>query len=140
MFDELMLSDTAILSNRKKNGLTEASLRLRLPWYRSLPISCIEKIELTIDGKPVRSDALTISVGDVYHTLEEASRLSEVSWFVLDQATAKFPVDPDLAPGPHDVALNLVLRIPYQEPEYWPIDFTQTAKHTRSVEFLGEEQ
>ncbi|MFA7938404.1 DUF6379 domain-containing protein [Klebsiella oxytoca] len=140
MFDELMLPDTAVLSRRKKDGLTEASLRLRLPWYRSLPISCITGIDLSIDGHAIQSDSLTISFGDIYHSLSETSLLTDVSWFVLDQATVKFPVTSDLSPGAHNVSLSLALRIPYQEPEYCAVSFSQTAEHSRSVEFQGEER
>lgn len=138
MFDELMLPEQADL-HRHADGRAFTTLALRLPWYRSLPISCIEGIDITIDGAAVSGDEVLISVGDGEHAIANLGDLAEVEWFVLDQAVARFPVAPDLGPGAHDVGLTLTLRIPYAEPEYWPIDFTQTAKHARSIEFLGRD-
>lgn len=139
MFDELMLPDEADLHRRTDHG-QEAALRLRLPWYRSLPISCVDGIEIAIDGVVIPEAAVTISIGDTSHSIDEVGDLAEVEWFVLDRATARFPVSGDFAPGAHDVALTLILRIPYAEPEYWPIEFTQTATHSRRIEFLGKDR
>lgn len=137
MFDELMLPDQAELHRRDAGA--SASLALRLPWYRSLPVSCVDGVDIVIDGIAVPRDEITISVGDAEHRIADVGDLAEVEWFVLDRATARFPVPQHFAPGNHDVDLTLTLRIPYAEPEYWPIDFTQTAKHARPVEFLGED-
>jgi len=136
MFDELMLPEQAELRQDARGGSLVA-LPLRLPWYRSLPISCLDGIDISVDGVAVPEAAVTISVGDAEHAIVDTGDLSEVEWFVLDQAVARFPVPQTVAPGFHDVAVTLTVRIPYAEPEYWPIDFTQTAKHTRSVELLG---
>lgn len=134
MFDELMLGGRGELL-RRTDGTLAARLRIRLPWYRSLPISCVEQLLFRIDGEPVDRDDLTIRLCDIAHTLDEAALLSDVSWFVLDEACAEFPVSDRLADGVHQVEITMKLRIPYTEPEYWNIDFTQTAKHVRRVDF-----
>lgn len=118
----------------------DVSLALRLPWYRSLPLSCVDGIQIAVDGAPVPERDVTISVGDVEHSIADSGDLAEVEWFVLDRATATFPAPDGVAAGPHEVAVTLTLRIPYAEPEYWPIEFTQTAKHSRSIEFLGADR
>lgn len=33
-------------------------LALRLPWYRSLPMSCLESVTVTVDGIPVEVETL----------------------------------------------------------------------------------
>jgi len=137
MFDELMLPARADLGGYLREGT--ATVALRLPWYRSLPLSCVEGVAITIDDAPVTTDGMTISVGDAEHVIAEVGELADVEWFVLDQATIRFTAPDGLRPGGHHVAITLTLRIPYAEPEYWPIDFTQTATHERAVEFLGRD-
>lgn len=137
MFDELMLPREAEL--RTREGSSQAEIALRLPWYRSLPISCVDGIDISIDGTAIEQEAVTVSVGDTEHTVASVGDLAEVEWFVLDRAVARFPVPEGFPAGPHEVALTLTLRIPYAEPEYWPIEFNQTATHSRLVNFLGED-
>ncbi|SDH61118.1 hypothetical protein SAMN04515691_0722 [Leifsonia sp. 98AMF] len=137
MFDELMLPDQADLVGPTMGGT--AAVGLRLPWYRSLPLSCVEAVAISIDDDTVDGEGMTISVGDAEHPVADLGGLAEVEWFVLDRATVRFTRPDGLQPGMHSVALTLTLRIPYAEPEYWPIDFTQTAEHSRTVEFLGKD-
>lgn len=49
-------------------GRPEVALALRLPWYRSLPLSCVDGIEIAIDGAAVPEHDVTISVGDAEHS------------------------------------------------------------------------
>jgi len=137
VFDELMLPDQADLTGPTTDGT--AIVALRLPWYRSLPLSCVEGVVISIDDGTVDGEGMTISVGDAEHPVAELGQLADVEWFVLDRATVRFAQPEGLLPGMHRVALTLTLRIPYAEPEYWPIDFTQTAEHSRTVEFLGKD-
>lgn len=138
MFDELVLPEQATIS-AADGSQTTLRLPIRLPWYRSLPISCIEGIELTIDGEAVAKESLRVSVGDVYHSLEEAAQLHDVPWFVLDPASVEVQLGRDLQHGPHDVGIVLHLRVPYTEPIYWDIDFKQTAVCAKSVDFQGKD-
>lgn len=136
MFDELMLPDSAVMTPISGGGTT-ISMRIRLPWYRSLPISCIEQLDLAVDDLQVLRDTMTISLGDVPHTLDQATHLHETAWFVLDQATVRFSVAQALSAGSHQVSISLTLRIPYTEPDFFPLKFTQVAQHARAIEFVG---
>ncbi len=137
MFDEFMLPSTGTLCRSSRRPL--ASLRIRLPWYRSLPISCLVGIDLSVDGAVLPREALSISLGDAFHTLEEAARLHEVQWFVLDEAILRFSTESSFPVGKHDVGISILLRIPYIEPEFSNLEFTQVAKHARVVVFDGPE-
>jgi hypothetical protein len=86
-----------------------AELRLRSPWYRSLPLSCID-VELTVDGEQVAAERIRFHVNDRDHTIEELHELYDEFWFVLDPLCLRVS---GIGPGPHEVTARLGLRIPY---------------------------
>jgi hypothetical protein len=98
-----LVADTA---GRTADG---AEFRVRSPWYRSLPLSCID-VELTIDGARVPDDRIRVSVNDRDHTLAELHALDDEFWFVLDPARVRVS---GVDPGTHEVTVRLGLRIPY---------------------------
>ncbi|GHF35015.1 hypothetical protein FHX82_007319 [Amycolatopsis bartoniae] len=136
MFDELVLPERAEL-RKERDGSSVLSLNLRLPWYRALPLSCVNELELAIDGTPIAPDDVTIGVGDGFHSLAEVQSLDNTWWFQLDTAEARIPNKNGVQPGEHTVAISLGLRIPYRADPSDEPEFTQTAEYTRSVRFEG---
>jgi hypothetical protein len=86
-----------------------AELRLRSPWYRALPLSCVD-VELTIDGDRVADDRIHLCVNDRDYAPAELHELYDEFWFVLDPLRVR--VD-GVDPGEREVAVRLGLRIPY---------------------------
>jgi hypothetical protein len=84
-------------------------LRIRSPWYRSLPLSCVD-VELTVDGERVADDRIRVHVNDREHTLDELHERYDDFWFVLDPARVRVG---GVEPGEHRVDVRLGLRIPY---------------------------
>jgi hypothetical protein len=72
-------------------------LSLRLNWYRSLPLSCVERLEVRLDGVPV--DVTLDLDGDWWH-VRDSARLS-----------AELAEEP--GGGQHAVELTIGTRIPY---------------------------
>ncbi|MFO1466261.1 MAG: DUF6379 domain-containing protein [Steroidobacteraceae bacterium] len=87
-------------------------LDIRLPWYRSLPLSTVELSELRIDG-------VAIDLGQVQFELDGQSiparslgeQWSRV-WYVLDSALLRFPAPPG-AGDTAEVNVTLTLYPPY---------------------------
>jgi hypothetical protein len=90
-----------------------AEIDVRLPWYRSLPVSVIEVASLALDGKPVPPEDVRFEInGKSFGLGELASQTSEF-WFVLDSAVLRLP-NVRLQPGSdHDVELQLNVYPPY---------------------------
>jgi hypothetical protein len=84
-------------------------LRLRSPWYRSLPLSSIT-IELAVDGEAIAAERLRFHVNDRTYGLDELEERWDEVWFVLDPGRLRVH---GVEPGVHDVELRLSLRIPY---------------------------
>ncbi len=87
------------------------AVAVHLPWYRSLPVSCVETVRVAVDGipTPVRS----VSVGDFAGRVEDAAG-SDDTWDLRD------PLDVvlDVAGRPgvtHAVEVALAVRIPYMQ-------------------------
>jgi len=114
VFDELMIHSEHL----SVRGEREVALEIRLPWYRSLPMSCIERLEFTVDGVTVPA-AHTVLVSDgIPYAAEKLAQLCDTQWFVLDTKQARLTLDGPLTPGEHDVSLLMSLRIPYRDTNY----------------------
>ncbi len=88
-------------------------IRVRLMSYRSLPLSCIEDIQLTVDGARVAPERLTFVLNGYGHKLDELGKLSRLWWFILDAADLFVASETPLAPGEHAVEGTLVTVEPY---------------------------
>ncbi|MFJ9243850.1 DUF6379 domain-containing protein [Streptomyces sp. NPDC101776] len=87
---------------------------LRLTWYRALPLSCVERITVTVDGTPVPDEAITLeldSTGPL--SLSVLPSLTDTWWYVLDSALLTVDTATAVEPGDHEVTVVLGLYIPY---------------------------
>jgi hypothetical protein len=110
--DDLLPARMRAAGARPADGV---ALDIRLNWYRSLPLSCVEAIRLTIDGTTIESERLTLRLPDFDGHLTDLAEATDVWWRVLD-AGELVAAGEDLASGPHDIELALTLRIPYYGP------------------------
>ncbi|MBX3592851.1 MAG: hypothetical protein KF783_00120 [Sphingomonas sp.] len=91
----------------------EIRLGVRLPWYRSLPLSTVFVEALSIDGDPVDPEAITFLYGGDRWTLAELADQTNRFWFVLDEAFLAIS-HPQLDVGEsHVVALTISIFPPY---------------------------
>jgi hypothetical protein len=110
--DRSFISDEEI-RNVIHNGKPGYKIRVRLTSYRSLPLSCIEKIELSLDGKAIPPEDITFILNGYSHKLDELSQLSHIWWFILDYADLFVESQQVLPAGAHLVDGLLVTVEPY---------------------------
>ncbi len=84
---------------------------LRLPWYRSLPLSAVEHLAITIDDQTFADDQLSLVVGGVEHAFEALRQAHDTYWFVQDTAWARVAATP--AQGDVHLHVESAVRIPY---------------------------
>ena len=87
------------------------SMAIHLPWYRSLPVSCLEAVEVRLDGArvPVRS----VAVGGFAGTVQDAGG-SDAWWDLRDALDVSLGAP--ARPGDvHAVEVDLAVRIPYMQ-------------------------
>jgi hypothetical protein len=85
------------------------AVAVHLPWYRSLPVSCVESVRVSVDGVPAPVRA--VSAGSFSGRVEDAAA-SEDTWDLRE------PLDVvlDVAGRPgetHTVEVAVAVRIPY---------------------------
>ena len=104
--ERLLPADEATLGNGR------VGLGVRLPWYRSLPLSVVEIGEVVIDGQIVPSERMRLAINGHTFELGELSEQVGDFWYVLDSARLEFdwPLDPKTN---HEVTLTLNLYPPY---------------------------
>lgn len=109
-----MPSIVSLVIGREPLQADSAGIRvpLRLPWYRSLPLSSIESLELSIDGRPVARDRIRIEANGELLTLDDMAQRSDEFWFVQDTAYAWVPSEAPVGPTVA-VAAEATVRIPY---------------------------
>ncbi len=137
MFDEQMINGDLLYM--EAHDVPSVRMKVRLPWYRSLPLSCVERLEVDIDGERAAGDALSLSLYGQTYTLGEAAGRHTVGWFVLDTADLHVRTRDGLAPGTHRVDLTMNLRIPYGDPDFKPLEFTQVARCSRELTLVGRD-
>lgn len=107
-FSYLLLNDRGL-----RAGPQGLELDIRLPWYRSLPLSVVEVVSLSIDGEPVAPERIRFEVNDKSFRLAELPDQIEEFWFVLDRAVLRVPGVEAAAGSSHRVEMQLNLYPPY---------------------------
>lgn len=92
---------------------TGVQVTVRLTDYRSLPLSCIAGIDISIDGQAADPATLVLILNGEAHRLPGLRDRTDLWWFVLDPAELFIPLEAPLAPGPHEVEGALHLIVPY---------------------------
>ena len=88
-------------------------LAVRLNWYRSVPLSCVERLEVELDGAGLPAERTTLELGDVHTVIGGLAVLDDTWWPVLDAATVRVELDAPPPCGAHTAGLVLGTRIPY---------------------------
>jgi len=103
-FSAYMLADQPL-----RAGADMLAITIRLPWYRSLPISTVRVAELKVDGKDALREHIELEVNGQRRALDACAELINEQWYVLDDGTLHVKV-PGLADASHhliDFTLNL---------------------------------
>ncbi|MHC6594615.1 C-glycoside deglycosidase beta subunit domain-containing protein [Arthrobacter sp. C152] len=108
------------------NGLIdESSLRahpdglavaLTLPWYRSLWLSSVSSLQLTLDGQEIPAADLSFELAGARYALEDLPAQSETLWYLQEHPLLIVRLSRPAALGEaHTVHLIGELRLPYMQ-------------------------
>jgi hypothetical protein len=88
------------------------SVGVRLPWYRTVPLSTVELVSLKVDERAISPGSIRFAINGGEWKLDELPALTEQEWFVID--TAELRVDERLDRGSeHAVEVVLAVYPPY---------------------------
>lgn len=89
-------------------------IRMGLPSYRSLPLSCVEGVSVTVDGWTPDDADLRILRDGRRLTVTELNDTVDEEWFVLDKLVILAPdAPPANGQDEIDLEVRLQMRIPY---------------------------
>jgi hypothetical protein len=98
---------------RRPDGI---AVSVQLPWYRSLWLSAVDDVEMSIDGVPVPKDRITFELQGRSYRVEELPEQSETLWFVADRPDVVAHLDEVPAPGESvTVEVVLTMRLLYMQ-------------------------
>lgn len=107
--------DKFILDNNALSATTEGcALQIRSHWYRSLPLSSIKILTVSIDGANISSENIAFEINGNLHPLHSLASLHDEWWFILDAATLHIQMQTNFTAGTtHEIAVELGLLLPY---------------------------
>lgn len=89
------------------------ALDIRSHWYRTLPVTSLVVLDLTVDGEKVPEDNMTIAVNGRSFTVPELADGYDEWWYVLDPIELRVRKPGFDCGQPHQVEFGLGLAIPY---------------------------
>lgn len=108
---DTVLTDDSL--TRRAEGL---GIALTVPWYRSLWLSSVSDIAVSVEGREIPKDRLRVELGERRYRVEELPDQWDVLWFLQDRLVVIVPLDEPPAPGqPVDVEVTVDLRLPYMQ-------------------------
>ncbi|MGI6109176.1 MAG: C-glycoside deglycosidase beta subunit domain-containing protein [Eubacteriaceae bacterium] len=100
-----------VLLNGRQVGF---NLDLRINYYRGLPLSSVQKIELTVDGENIPEYLMLFELNGKQFTVGQLRELYTEYWGIKTPAHLKV-FNYGLEPGEHDVAVRIEYKSPYME-------------------------
>ena len=108
---DTVLADDSLI--RRPEGL---GMALTVPWYRSLWLSSVSGIAVSVEGREIPTDDLRVELGDRTYRVDELPGQWDVLWFIQDRLVVLLPLDEPPAEGQQvDVEVTVDLRLPYMQ-------------------------
>jgi hypothetical protein len=106
-----LLDDASLRSHPE--GL---ALSLTIPWYRSLWLSSVSSLKLTVDGEEIPTADLSLELGGVRYALPDLPARSETLWYLQEHPLLIAKRESPVALGEqYTVQLIAELRLPYMQ-------------------------
>jgi len=87
------------------------TLAVHVPWYRSLPVSCLERLDVRLDGAPVA--VRSVAVGGFAGSVHQAAD-SDEWWDLRDALEVSLEATAE-AGERRAVEVDVAVRIPYMQ-------------------------
>jgi hypothetical protein len=92
------------------------AVSVQLPWYRSLWLSAVDDVEVSVNGAPVPKDHIRFELQGRSYTVDELPEQSETLWFVADRPDVVATLDEMPEPGAAiTVEVVLTMRLLYMQ-------------------------
>ena len=108
---DTVLTDDSL--HRRPDGL---GIALTVPWYRSLWLSSVNDIAVSVAGREIPKEDMRVELGERTYRVDELADQWDVLWFIQDRLVVVVPLDEPPAEGEQvDVEATVDLRLPYMQ-------------------------
>jgi hypothetical protein len=108
---DTVLTDDSLIHRPEGLGIA-----LTVPWYRSLWLSSVSDIAVSVEGREIPTTDLRVELGERSYPVDELADQWDVLWFIQDRLVVVVPLDEPPAEGEHvDVEVTVDLRLPYMQ-------------------------
>ncbi|WP_173921629.1 DUF6379 domain-containing protein [Agromyces sp. Marseille-P2726] len=98
---------------RVENGI---AVSVQLPWYRSLWLSAVDDVAVTVNGEAIPSDRLRFELQGRQYRVEELPQQWDTLWFVADRPDVLIDLGRTPEPGVKlTVEVVLTMRLLYMQ-------------------------
>jgi hypothetical protein len=111
-YDNLVLNEKSFRSLVINGKTVGFNVDLRINYYRGLHVSCIELLQLFIDGKQIPENTMCFVINGKKFQISKLKHLFAEFWGLRTSAHLEV-YNKGLDPGKHEVKLILHLRNPY---------------------------
>lgn len=113
MFEKYLVAQQGFRNVRENNTVTGFEVQLRIPYYRGIPMSCVEAIDITVDDETFSNNDMRITVKGETFTFEELPTVINHRWEMIEAITVFVNKPGGLSKGEHKVHAFVSLRISY---------------------------
>ncbi len=113
MFEPYVICDDGFENVEKDGKIIGFQLKTRIAYYRGVPLSMIDGIELHVDDALVDSEKIRFTVGDETFKLKEMETVTSTKWEFGQKATIFVEQPGGLKKGEHKITLKQVTRVAY---------------------------
>ena len=114
MFDNNVFLENTCVNVEESGEITGYELQTNITYYRGIPMSMIEYIRISEDGKEVPKEDIRISVDKKdWFTLQEAETVTSYKWEYGEPLYIRVMKTGGLTKGVHKVKLTVATRTAY---------------------------
>ncbi|MCR5082744.1 MAG: DUF6379 domain-containing protein, partial [Parasporobacterium sp.] len=114
MFDNNVFIEGTCKNVEEDGKIIGFEMQTHITYYRGIPLSMVNFMEVELDGKKIPREDLRIAVDEFdWFTLKEMETVTTIKWEYGTPATVRVLMDGGLTPGEHDVKLTVCTRTAY---------------------------
>lgn len=114
MFDQYLICEDGFRNVISETGHIEGfELKIRIPYYRGVPLSLIDEIRVTVGGETFTNDSIRFTVASGSYMMSEMTTVGDRRWNFDEAATLKIYKPGGLLYIDHLVEVDIAIRAPY---------------------------
>ena len=120
--DGYMFSKDNIANVKEGTNIIGIKVQMGLPFYRSIPVSCIEQFDLALDGQSIKPDEVFFEIKNKKIKLTELTKEYQTWWCPMDKPHITIKRAGGLTKGVHKIYGKMKIRWPILKPASWDSD------------------